>query len=118
MDKNSGFTPPCGEASSFFSAAAFLRNAREEAAKLQQQKLKEEQIMEVTYRPRAAGAEEAEVQTYTGELWKLERLPGRVEGKVLCNFTILCPDGAYVSFEKAPLDTLRFSGGCVVFGKR
>lgn len=117
MDKNSGFTPPCGEASSFFSAAAFLGNAIKEAAKLQQQKLKEEQIMKVTYIPRAAGAEEAEARTYTGELWKLERLPGRVDGKALCNFTILCPDGAYVSFEKAPLESLRFSGGCVVFGK-
>lgn len=52
---------------------------------------------------------------YTGELWKLERIPGRVDGMALYNITILCQDGAKVSFERVPLDCLRFSGAEVVF---
>lgn len=53
---------------------------------------------------------------YAGELWKLERVPGRFSGKALCNITILCQDGAKVSFEHAPLEDLRFSGANVGFG--
>lgn len=52
---------------------------------------------------------------YTGELLKLERRLS-IDGKVLYNITILCKDGAHVSFENVPLDVLQFSGANVFFG--
>lgn len=72
--------------------------------------------MKVTYIPRAAGAEKAEEPTYTGELWKLERAQSPFSS-VLYDVTIRLEDGAKVFLEQVPLDTLRFSGGCVVFGE-
>lgn len=65
---------------------------------------KEAPSMKVTY------------NNYTGELWKMERIPGTVIGKALYNIVILCRDGAKVSFERVSLDCLRFSGAEVAFG--
>lgn len=65
---------------------------------------KEEPFMKITY------------NGYAGELWEFKRLPGRVNGKVLCNITILCQDGAKVGFEHVLLEDLRFSSANVSFG--